>query len=412
MKDQPNPPATPPEMGTKAMTFVRGAIVLGAALTAYSAWDLLSRPIAPEWLVLVVLTVVTGWATLRIPAMPISFSISDTFSIVAALLVGPAAGALTAAIDGLVLSYRMESTRRSLPRVLFNMAQPAIATWVAAQVFLILSGPRPLVEGPLGALRLLVLLTIFGAINFALGTGMVATAIGFERGTPIATIWRGHFVSLWVTYLGGIFASMLMMVLSQASTRHAPIGTLEGLILITPLPVILYATFRHALGRAEDQIEHLGGMNKAYAATIEALATAIDAKDQVTHDHIRRVQDNSVRLARELGVTDDLEIQALKAASLLHDVGKISVPEHILNKPGRLSPSEFQIMKRHAPVGADILSVIGFPYPVEPIVRHHHENWDGTGYPDGISGEQIPIDRKSTRLNSSHVSESRMPSSA
>jgi putative nucleotidyltransferase with HDIG domain len=90
-------------------------------------------------------------------------------------------------------------------------------------------------------------------------------------------------------------------------------------------------------------------------------------------------------------VTGDGEIQALKAASLLHDVGKISVPEHILNKPGRLTPSELEIMRRHAPVGADILSVIGFPYPVVPIVRHHHENWDGTGYPDGLAGEAIPI---------------------
>ena len=127
------------------------------------------------------------------------------------------------------------------------------------------------------------------------------------------------------------------------------------------------------------------------SATIEALAQTIDAKDQVTHDHIRRVQENSVRLAHALDVTDEADIQALKAASLLHDVGKISVPEHILNKPGRLTAPEMEIMRRHAPVGADILSVIGFPYPVVPIVRHHHENWDGTGYPDGLAGDAIPI---------------------
>jgi len=106
---------------------------------------------------------------------------------------------------------------------------------------------------------------------------------------------------------------------------------------------------------------------------------------------VRRVQVNSVKLARTLGVHDPLVIEAIQAASLLHDVGKIGVPEHILNKPGRLTPSEFEIMKKHAPMGADILSVIGFPYPVVPIVRHHHENWDGTGYPDRLAGEQIPI---------------------
>ena len=128
-----------------------------------------------------------------------------------------------------------------------------------------------------------------------------------------------------------------------------------------------------------------------YVAAIEAFAHAVDAKDQVTHDHTRRVQDQTMHLARALAVDDDGEIQAIKAAALLHDVGKLAVPEHILNKPGRLTPAEYEIMKRHAPVGADILSVIGFPYAVAPIVRHHHENWDGTGYPDGLFGESIPI---------------------
>ena len=90
-------------------------------------------------------------------------------------------------------------------------------------------------------------------------------------------------------------------------------------------------------------------------------------------------------------MTDELEVQAIKAASLLHDVGKLAIPEHILNKPGELTPAEYEMMKRHAPIGADILSAIDFPYPVAPIVRHHHENWDGTGYPDGLAGEDIPI---------------------
>ena len=203
---------------------------------------------------------------------------------------------------------------------------------------------------------------LFGAVNFGLSTGLVAAAVGLEaRKSPIA-IWREHFVGLWVTYLGGTLASMLMLVLTH-DWQGDPLQPLEVLLLIVPLPVILYVTFSHAIGRAQDQIEHLGGMNRVYVATIEALAQTIDAKDQVTHDHIRRVQENSVRLARALDVTDEAEIQALKAASLLHDVGKISVPEHILNKPGRLTPSELEIMRRHAPVGADILSVIGFPVP-------------------------------------------------
>ena len=126
-------------------------------------------------------------------------------------------------------------------------------------------------------------------------------------------------------------------------------------------------------------------------STIETPAMAIDAKDQITHGHIRRVQQYAVGLAKHLGVTEKSQINAIEAASLLHDMGKLAVPEYILNKPGRLTETEFEKMKAHASVGADILSAIDFPYPVVPIVRHHHENWNGTGYPDGLSGAAIPI---------------------
>ena len=118
---------------------------------------------------------------------------------------------------------------------------------------------------------------------------------------------------------------------------------------------------------------------------------AIDAKDQITHGHIRRVQQYAVGLAKHLGITDHAQISAIEAASLLHDMGKLAVPEYILNKPGKLTPAEFERMKLHASIGADILSAIDFPYPVVPIVRHHHENWDGTGYPDGLRSTAIPI---------------------
>jgi putative nucleotidyltransferase with HDIG domain len=373
----------PAALDRRAVGYVRCIVLLGAAVVTYSVGDLVRHPPAPQWLILVVLTAVSGWATLRNHIGQISFSISDTFSIAAALLFGPSAGAATAALDGLVLSYRMLS-RRTAVRVLFNMAAPAIGTWVAAQAFFVVAGDRPGIEGQWAAVRLLASLTIFGVLAFGLSTGIVARAVSFEQRRPIVAFWREHFSGLWVSYFAGVFGAMLLLVLSR-------VGTLEVVVLIAPLPVLLYVTFKHALGRAQDQISHLGKLNKVYVAAIEALAQAIDAKDQVTHDHIRRVQDQAIRLARALHVDDNAEIEALKAASLLHDVGKLAIPEHILNKPGKLTPSEYDIMKRHAPIGADILSVIGFPYPVVPIVRHHHENWDGSGYPDGISGERIPI---------------------
>jgi putative nucleotidyltransferase with HDIG domain len=370
-------------LSRSARAYVVGVILLGVAIAAYSISDLIRHPVGLQWLVLVALTVASGWAMLRIPAMPISFSISDTFNIAASLLFGPSAGAITAGLDGLVLTARMARTNRTIDRVLFNMAAPTIALWIAAQVFFALGGNRPL-GGPVSALRLLALLTLFGALDFSLNSGIVAIAVSFDRRQPILSIWREHLAGVWITYFGGTFGAMLLMLLAR-------FGMADTLILILPLPVILYVTFRHALGRAQDQISHLGTVNRVYVAAIEALAHAVDAKDQVTHDHTRRVQDETVRLARALAVEDEGEIQAIKAAGLLHDVGKLAIPEHILNKPGRLTPAEFEIMKRHAPIGADILSVIGLPYAVAPIVRHHHESWDGTGYPDGLAGDRIPI---------------------
>ena len=377
--------STPKSLEHRARAYVFSVITAGVGVAAYSIYDMMSHPVAPEWLILVGLTVASGWATLRIPGGPISFSISDTFNIAAALLFGPSAGAITAALDGIVLSARMESSTRTVQRVLFNMAAVTIALWVAAQVFFAIEGNHPALDGPVAALRLLLTLLLFGAIDFGLNSGIVALAVSFERRVSILAIWREHLAGVWLTYFGGIFAAMLVMLLSRF------FSTLETLILIVPLPVILYVAFRHAVGRATDQVDHLAKVNRVYVGAIEALAHAVDAKDEVTHDHTRRVQDRAVHLAREMGVEDEGEIQAIKAASLLHDVGKLAIPEHILNKPGRLTPAEYEIMKRHAAIGADILSVIGFPFAVAPIVRYHHENWDGSGYPDGIAGEAIPV---------------------
>ncbi|MDQ6652095.1 MAG: HD domain-containing protein, partial [Acidobacteriota bacterium] len=145
-----------------------------------------------------------------------------------------------------------------------------------------------------------------------------------------------------------------------------------------------------AWSRLSSKTRETEELSRLHFATAEALATAIDAKDQTTHCHVRRVQIYAAGMGQVFGLSNS-EIAALKAGALLHDVGKLAVPAHIINKPGRLTPAEFEKMKIHTTVGAQILSRVDFPYPVTPIVRHHHEQWDGLGYPDGLTGEQIPI---------------------
>jgi diguanylate cyclase (GGDEF)-like protein len=127
-----------------------------------------------------------------------------------------------------------------------------------------------------------------------------------------------------------------------------------------------------------------------HLATTEALALAIDAKDQTGHNHIRRVQVYAIGLARALGMSEH-EIDGVKIAALLHDIGKLAVPEHILAKPGALTQEEFQKVRIHPRVGADIIGNVPFPYPVAPLIRSHHERWDGRGYPDGLREQAIPL---------------------
>ncbi|HYO90535.1 MAG TPA: HD domain-containing phosphohydrolase, partial [Pyrinomonadaceae bacterium] len=162
------------------------------------------------------------------------------------------------------------------------------------------------------------------------------------------------------------------------------------LLLGAPLVLVTYATYKIYIERVKEKTREASEMGRLHLATVEALATAIDARDQTTHYHVRRAQIYAAGMGQVFCLSEQ-EIEALKAGALLHDIGKLAVPDHILNNPGRLTTQEFERMKVHTTVGAEILSRVDFPYPVVPIVRHHHEQWNGLGYPDGLKGEEIPI---------------------
>ena len=164
----------------------------------------------------------------------------------------------------------------------------------------------------------------------------------------------------------------------------------SAIVLVLPPIYLLYRSYRLYLGRLESEKRHAEQVSNLHLRTIEALALAIEAKDQTTGEHLQRVRVYATELAKELGLSED-ETEALRAASVLHDIGKLAVPEHIISKPGRLTPEEFDKMKIHPIVGAEILEQVNFPYPVVPIVRAHHEKWDGSGYPYGLAAEAIPI---------------------
>jgi putative nucleotidyltransferase with HDIG domain len=357
---------------------------IGLSIAAHSLAQLLVQKVSFQWLILAALTLLTGSFTVRIPKINARLSVSDTFVFASVLLFGPAAGTITVLLDALIISLRLQYPSREPFRVIFNLSLAALSTWVAAQVFFIVSGIQPysIEQTPLG--QILFPLFLFTLTYFLVNTWLVTIVLALEQGKPAYPIWRDNFFWLAVNYFGGASVAALLVTY----TKEVDFTTLG---IIVPLLLISYLTFKTSMGRIEDANKHLLEVNKLYLSTIETLAMAIDAKDQITHGHIRRVQRLAVGLAQSVGVQDEIQIKAIEAAALLHDMGKLAIPEFILNKPGRLTPSEFEVMKQHANIGADILGSIHFPYPVVPIVRHHHEAWDGSGYPDKLRGVSIPL---------------------
>lgn len=308
---------------------------------------------------------------------------SEAFVFATVLLYGPTAATMVVVLDASIMSLRLRVSRRSIVRISFNVASAALAIWLSGQIYETLrTQDVPAASAALNSL--LIPLLGLALSYFAFNTGMVALAMSFERRVPFILLWRTNFLWFGLNYLGGAsFAALIVTYRQQFDF------TMLGVII--PLLVITYLTFRTSLGRLEDANRHVSQLNELYVSTIETLAMAVDAKDQITHGHIRRVQVYATELARRLGVKDEGQLRAIEAAALLHDMGKLAIPENILNKPGKLSDAEYDKMKQHAAIGADLLSAIRFPYPVVPIVRHHHEFWNGKGYPGGISGTDIPL---------------------
>jgi putative nucleotidyltransferase with HDIG domain len=361
--------------------YIRAVVTVGLLALAQSlASTLQTRPPA-GWLVFTALAIVTGSFKVNFASISASLFVSDTFFITIAVLYGAAPATLTIALDSLIICIRRKEPWR---RLAFNVAAPALSFWVGAQACFAFAGVGPVAGTDTPVALLAVPLLLLASIYFLLNSALTAAAISLESRQSPFPIWRRHFMWLSVAYLAAASAAFCLILLTQQVS-------LSAALMVLPLLAVFHLTIRASVGRLEDAQRHLKDLDRLYLSTVETLAMAIDAKDDVTHSHVRRVQAYAVGLARALGLEDEQAIKAIEAAALLHDTGKLAVPEHILNKPGKLTDSEFEKMKLHVDVGADILSLVEFPYPVVPIVRCHHENWDGSGYPRGVRGEDIPI---------------------
>jgi diguanylate cyclase (GGDEF)-like protein len=356
-----------------AVVAVAGAGALAVALTQLT----LQRPVL--FGALLVLAILTSAVKIDLPlgrsASNLSFSHAVNFWALFAL--GPAPTVCIAVASAWAQCRLRASECNPLHRVAFSVASLAVTVAIAGVPSVMLLGPQP------GVAALLRSAAVVAPLYFIVNTALVAGAIALTTHQPAVAAWRRNFLWSAPSYLIG---AALAAVATLASER----GWFGWLAL---LPVPLYLVFRSyhtVVARLREEQDQTHRAMEVQLATIEALALAIEAKAGCTPEHIRSIQQYAATLAEAAGLSD-AEVQAVRTAALLHDIGNMAVPEHILAKPEALTPEEFERVKIHPRVGADILQGVPFGAPVSELVLCHHERWDGLGYPAGLRGDEIPL---------------------
>jgi diguanylate cyclase (GGDEF)-like protein/putative nucleotidyltransferase with HDIG domain len=356
-----------------ARVFISLVIVAGTCVLVYGAANPTSKDIA-QFICYLLVAILAARLKVHLPSITGTMSVNFLFILLGMLELSFTETLILGTAALLVQCFYRD--RPTALQVSFNICASAFATAVSYAVYHLTLGSGLLNSRPLS-------LGIAAATYFVANTGSIAAVIALTEHRRLKKIWvECYFWSFPYYLVGAAFAGMIGW--------FNRIFGWEASLLIVPVIYLFYRSYRLYLGKLEDEKRHVEEMANLHLRTIEALALAIEAKDHTTHDHLQRVRVYAVEVAKELGI-DGEELEALHAAALLHDIGKLAVPEHIISKPGRLTPEEFEKMKIHPVVGAEILERVNFPYPVVPIVRAHHEKWDGSGYPFGLKGDQIPI---------------------
>ena len=330
---------------------------------------------------LVALACVTAAMDLTLPftASGSAMSVAYAVNFASLLLLGPHQAMLVAASSSLAACRLNKHEHQSVRNTLFSMAAMVLTVQSAGLALGWLSEPGMSATLATIGKPLLATATVYSLVS----TGLVSTALALSSNASIVTTWKAGVINCAPgSFVGACTAAIASALVTKTGYWIMPLG-------FAPI-YLTYRTYKVYRGRIENEKRHVQQTSDLHLATIEALARAIDAKDQNTQTHIRRVQTYAARMAKAVGLSAS-EIQCVKTAALLHDIGKLAVPEHILSKPGPLTQEEFQKIRIHPEVGAEIIAAVPFPYPVAPIILSHHERWDGKGYPQGLKGEQIPI---------------------
>jgi putative nucleotidyltransferase with HDIG domain len=358
-----------------ARVFIAGMALVGTVCLLGAVWQWHSSdPV--KFSCYLIAALLASSLKVSLPGIEGTLSVNFLFTLLGILELSLPETLLIGLASTLAQFYWRPARRVKLVQLVFNLSQVTVSSAVAygaykLVIFYVLHAPGPLA------------LLVAAVTHFACNTGAMSTIIGLTEDKPIPKVWTASYLWSFPYYMVGAAAAGLVNFLN----RH--VGWQSSLLVLPPI-YLMYRSYRLYLGKLETEKVHAEQVSSLHLRTIEALALAIEAKDETTGEHLQRVRVYAMELAKDLGLSE-AETEALRAASVLHDIGKLAVPEHIISKPGKLTPEEFEKMKIHPIVGAEILEQVHFPYPVVPIVRAHHEKWDGSGYPSGLSGEEIPI---------------------
>jgi putative nucleotidyltransferase with HDIG domain len=322
------------------------------------------------------LTVLASALKIVLPGLEGTVSVNLVFFLVGVCSMTLSETLALAVIATAVQCFWRTQKRLSFIHFAFNLSQIALAITAAYWIYALMM--KHIVHG-----RAPLALLAAALVYFLLNTISVATVVALAESVAIRKKWATGYWWTFPYYLLGAAIAGVIQLLNR-------VAGWEISILLLPAMYAIYRSYRMQAGHWEDEKRHLQDIASLHMRTVETLALAIEAKDHTTSDHLHRVGVYAMELGKDLRLSPR-EMDALKAASVLHDIGKLAVPEHIISKPGKLTPEEFEKMKVHPVVGAEILEQVSFPYPVAAVVRSHHEKWDGSGYPDGLSGEEIPI---------------------
>jgi len=358
-----------------AHVFVAGMTLAASVcfVLAFSHWQS-SDPV--KFVCYVIAALLASPLKVSLPGIEGTLSVNFLFTLLGILELSLPETLLIGLASTLVQFYWKPARRLKAIQLVFNVSQVTVSSAAAYGAYQLVTAH--VLHGP-GPLALLVA----SVTQFASNTGAMSTIIGLTEDKPVSKVWTSSYLWSFPYCMVGATTAGLVHFL------NGHIGWQSSLLVLPPI-YLMYRSYRLYLGKLETEKQHAEKVSNLHLRTIEALALAIEAKDATTGEHLQRVRVYAMELARELGLSED-ETEALQAASVLHDIGKLAVPEHIISKPGKLTPEEFEKMKTHPIVGAEILEQVDFPYPVVPIVRAHHEKWDGSGYPLGLAGEAIPI---------------------